>query len=327
MRLQAQIPMTRVDQRDMSFCITFMPDLNPLLAAITLTGIIEPIILRERRDGLYQIVCGFKRIEVLRRLGRDTAEAVVYPQGALDDRQAIILAFAHNLVRPCNLIEKALSLAKLRSTGVPEQEIIDDYLPLLGLQPNKGILKRITGLLQLERGLQEYLVIEGLSPSAASHFLRLDPDGQRAILPLVEALRPGENRIKEIISFLAEIARRDEVTISEVLTTRKIMHILEDQDTPQPRRLEQLRRALKRLRYPRLIEIEKNFSDYRRSLSLPPQINFVPPPFFENRDFKIELQFKNFKEFSELVFKLHMIVQGEGKKLDGLLGDLIPETM
>jgi hypothetical protein len=326
MRLLEQISMTQIDQEDISLCITFLPDLNPLLASIQLAGVIEPVTLREQKNGRYQIICGFKRIEVLRHLGRETVEAVVYPQGALDDRQAILLALGHNLIRPCNLVEKALSLEKLFSCGMPEHEIIDYYLPLLALQPNKGILKQITGLLQLERGLQEYLVVEGLSLSAASHFLCLDPDGQRAILPLLQALRPGENRVKEIISFLLEIARRAGLTTSAVLAAKEITRILDDQETPRPRRLEQLRNALRRMRFPRLIELEKKFSNYRRSLSLPPQINFAPPPFFESIDFKMELRFKNYKEFRDLVSRLHMIVQGEGKKLDGLLGDLIPEA-
>jgi ParB family chromosome partitioning protein len=326
MRSLAQISMTKIDQKDTFACITFMPDLNPLRASIQLTGIIEPIILRERRDGRYQIVCGFKRIDVLRHLGRDKVESLVYPQGELDNQQAILLALGHNLIRPCNLVEKALSLEKLLSCGVSEHEIIDYYLPLLGLQPHKGILQQVTGLLQLERGLQEYLVVEGLSLSAASQFLCLDQEGQLTIMSLLEALRPGENRVKEIISFLLEVARRDGTTISAVLTAKEITHILSDQETSRPRRLEQLRRALKRLRFSRLCEIENKFAAYRRSLSLPPQINFAPPPFFEGKDFKMELRFKDFKEFRDLVSRLHMIVQGEGEKLDGLLDPLIPET-
>ena len=323
----AQIPMTQIDQKDTFTRITFMSDLNPLLASIQLTGIIEPITLRERKDGRYQIVCGFKRIEVLRRFDRDEVEALVYPQGELDDHQAILLAFGHNLTRPSNLVEKALSLEKLLSCGVPEHEIIDYYLPLLGLQPHKNILQQVTGLLRLERGLQEYLVVEGLSVSAAGQFLRLDQDGQRAILPLLEVLRPGENRVKEIISFLVEVARRDTTTISAVLTTKEIKHVLNDQETPRTRRLEQLRSALKRIRFPHLSEIENKFADYRRSLSLPPQINFTPPPFFEGTDFKIELRFKDFKEFKDLVSRLQMIAQGEEKELDRVLDHQFPESM
>jgi hypothetical protein len=327
MRLLAQIPMTQIDQKDTFACIAFMPDLNPLRASIQLTGVIEPVILRERRDGRCQIVCGFKRIEVLRHLARDMVEALVYPQGELDDQQAILLALGHNFIRPCNLVEKSLALEKLLSCGVPEHEIIDYYLPLLGLQPNKNILQQVTRLLRLERGLQKYLVVEGLSLSAASRFLRLDQEGQRAILPLLEALRPGENRVKEIISFLVEVSRRDGRTISAVLTADEITHILNDQETPRPRRLEQLRSALKQLRFPHFVEIENKFADYRRSLSLPPQINFAPPPFFEGTDFKIDLRFKDFKEFKDLVSRLQMIAQGKGKELDGLLDHQFPESM
>jgi ParB-like chromosome segregation protein Spo0J len=68
MRTLEQIPLTRIDGKDTTFLITFMPDLEPLMASIQLIGLLEPLILREKTDKTYQIVCGFKRVEALRLL-------------------------------------------------------------------------------------------------------------------------------------------------------------------------------------------------------------------------------------------------------------------
>jgi ParB/RepB/Spo0J family partition protein len=319
MRRLEKIPRAQIDLEDRTFLITFLPELKPLLASIKLVGLLDPLLVREREDGRYQLICGFKRTEALRLLTVSEAEALVYPQGTLDDLQALLLTVGHNLTRPLNLVEKAQALEKLLAFGVPEREVIDRYLPLFGIQPNVRILKHLTELLSLEQGLQEYLVRKDLSLSASTLFLRLDTEGQEAILPLLEALQPGENRVKEIISFLREVSLRDGTPIPSLLARGDIGELIDDQERPRPQRIEQLRRILKELRFPRLNEMEQQFAEYKRSLSLPPQISLHPPPFFEGEEFRMELRFKDFRAFQELVSRLHQISKGENKDQDPLL--------
>jgi hypothetical protein len=307
MRRLKMIPTTHIDLEDTTFLITFLPELEPLLASVQRVGLLEPLLVRERGDGRYQLICGFKRTEALRLLAVPEAEAFVYPQGALDDIQALLLQVGHNLVRPLNLVEKAQALEKLLAFGIPEREVIDQYLPLIGLQPNVRIVKQVTGLMGLERGLQEYLVREGLSLSTSVLFLSLDKEGQQAILPLLEALKPGENRIKEIISFLREISLRDDIPIASLLDKGNIGKVLGGHETPRPQRIKQLRRIVKKMRFPRLIEMEQKFAEYKQSLSLPPQISFHPPPFFEGEEFRMELRFKDLRELGELINRLRQI--------------------
>jgi hypothetical protein len=225
----------------------------------------------------------------------------------------------HNLTRPLNHIEKARTLEKLLAFGVPEREVIDHYLPLLGLQPNVKILKQLTELLSLERGLQEYLVRKSLSLSTSTLFLHLDKASQEAILPLLEALGPGENRVNEIISNLREISLRDGTPIPSLLAKEEIGECIDDQETPRPQRIEHVRRILKVMRFPRLTAMEDKFAVYKKSLSLPPQIAFHPPPFFEGEEFRMELRFKDFRRFRELVTRLRQITKGKHKGEDPLV--------
>jgi ParB/RepB/Spo0J family partition protein len=319
MRTLKTIPLEKIDLEDTQFLISFRPELEPLLASIQLIGLLEPLLVRERNDGRYQLICGFKRAEALRLLAVPEVEAFVYPQGVLEDTQALLLQMGHNIVRPLNLVEKAQALGKLLAFGCPEREVIDRYLPLLGLQPSIRILKQVTGLMGLEQGLQEYLVRKNLSLSTSTLFLHLDKEGQATILPLLEALGPGENRVKEIISFLREISLRDGVPMAALISKKEIGELIDDQDIPRPQRLEHLRRVLKEMRFPRLTTMEDTFADYKRSLSLPPQISFHPPPFFEGEDFRMELRFKDFRVFRELVVRLSQITEGEHTVQDPLL--------
>jgi ParB/RepB/Spo0J family partition protein len=318
MRTLKTIPLDKIDLEDTQFLITFLPDLESLVASVQRVGLLEPLLVRKRDDGRYQLICGFKRAEALRLIAVPEVEAFVYPQGALDDIQALLLQMGHNIVRPLNLVEKAQALGKLLAFGCPEREVIDRYLSLLGLQPSIRILKQVTGLMGLEQGLQEYLVRKNLSLSTSTLFLHLDKEGQATILPLLEALGPGENRVKEIISFLREISLRDGVSIASLISKKEIGELIDDQETSRPQRLEHLRRVLKEMRFPRLTAMENTFADYERSLSLPPQISFHPPPFFEGEQFKMELRFKDLKELGGLLARLRRISEGEHNAKDPL---------
>lgn len=318
MRRLEKIPLAKIDLEDTTFLITFLPELETLLASIKLVGPLEPLLVRERNDGRYQLICGFKRAETLARLSISETDAFVYPPGALDDLQAMLLTVGHNITRPLNFVEKAQALEKLLAFGVPEKEAIDRYLPLLGLQPNIRILKQLTELVSLEQGLQEYLVRKSLSLSTSTLFLHFDKKGQCAILPLLEALGPGENRVKEIISYLREISLRDGTPIPALLSKEEIRELIDDQETPRPQRIEHVRRILKEMRFPRLTAMEDKFAVYKQSLSLPPQISFHPPLFFEGEQFKMELRFTDLRQLGELVSRLRQITEGEQQGEDPL---------
>lgn len=319
MRTVTMISLKEIDMQDTTLLITFSPELNPLLTSMKLVGLIEPLLIRQRQDGRYQLICGYKRAMALRLLAVTEAEAIIYPYGALDDLQALLLTVGHNLTLPLNLVEKARALKKLLAFGKTEKEVVDHYLPLFDLQSNARILQQVIGLAGLHQGLQEYLVHKNLSLSTASLFLHLDKEDQQAILPLLEALRPGENRVKEIISFLRETSLRDGVSIPSLIAREDIQKILSDHETPRPQRIEHLRRIVKELRFPRLNEMEQQFAEYKRSLSLPPQISFHPPPFFEGEEFRMELRFKDFRTFRELATRLQQISKGVDKDQDPLL--------
>ena len=318
MRRLEKIPLAKIDLDDTTFLITLLPEIGPLLSSIELVGLLEPLCVRERDDGRYQLISGFKRAEALQRLSIPETEAFVYPPQELDNLQALLLTVGHNLTRPLNLVEKARALEKLHAFGVSEKELIDRYLPLFELQSNVRILQQVIDLAGLEQGLQEYLVRKDLSLSTSALFLHLDKEDREAILPLLEALQPGENRVKEIISFLREISLRDGVSLSSFLGRKDIAMILSDQETQRPQRIEQLRRIVKEMRFPRLSGMEKKFAEYKRSLSLPPQISFHPPPFFEGEQFKMELRFKDLKELGGLLARLRRISEGEHNAKDPL---------
>ena len=71
-------------------------ELDDLKNSIEVHGQIEPVVVRPRSDGRYELVSGSRRLEVLKRLGRTEVEAKVIE---CTDEEAIALSIEENLKR------------------------------------------------------------------------------------------------------------------------------------------------------------------------------------------------------------------------------------
>ncbi len=69
MKAIQKIPLQQIDLSDETFSVNFIPDLQKLRSSIEQIGLIQPVLLRKKRDQ-YQIVCGFRRISIFQELGK-----------------------------------------------------------------------------------------------------------------------------------------------------------------------------------------------------------------------------------------------------------------
>jgi hypothetical protein len=90
---------------------------DKLVRNIEWTGRYEPLVVRPcpGRRGFFQIVNGHHRCEALRKLGRKTAEAVVW---SVDDEQTDILLATLNRLSGRDTLEKKLALLQRLSVTV-----------------------------------------------------------------------------------------------------------------------------------------------------------------------------------------------------------------
>jgi ParB family transcriptional regulator, chromosome partitioning protein len=84
------------------------PDFVARLAeSIELIGLLKPITVRPRRAGGYHLVCGWHRIEAMRKLGRPTIEAII--RDDLNALRAKLLEIDENLTpEPLSPAERML---------------------------------------------------------------------------------------------------------------------------------------------------------------------------------------------------------------------------
>lgn len=120
------------------------PELAELEASIKASGLLQPIIVRSRTDGKWELVAGERRLRAVTRIGWTEIPAVVRD---FDDRAMLTLALVENLQRAdLNPLEEAEGYERLIDEfGLTQQQVADavgkdrttitNLLRVLTLQP------------------------------------------------------------------------------------------------------------------------------------------------------------------------------------------------
>jgi ParB-like chromosome segregation protein Spo0J len=170
---------------------------DKLVRNIEWTGRYEPLVVRPcpGRRGFFQIVNGHHRCEALRKLGRKTAEAVVWN---VDDAQTDILLATLNRLSGRDTLEKKLALLQRLSVTVA--------------------LRRLAKLLPQTRGQIERLVI-ARPPARATPRKR-----DMFAIPMVFFVDPTqEHTIEEAISRAAAGLPKEQTRAARRATA--LMHV------------------------------------------------------------------------------------------------------
>lgn len=110
------IPLQKIDDfPDHPFKVRMDEDMNQLVESVRDRGIINPILLRPKEDGRYEIVSGHRRRKACELLGQDTIRAEIRE---MSRDEAIIIMVESNLHRSVILpSEKAFSY-KMRMEAI-----------------------------------------------------------------------------------------------------------------------------------------------------------------------------------------------------------------
>jgi ParB family chromosome partitioning protein len=307
-----KIPLQGIDLLDETFSVNFMPDLQSLQSSIKAIGLIQPVLLRKKKDD-YQIVCGFRRVSILKELGSFEVPAMVFEERELDDLPLFVISLHENLTtRRFHAIEKAIALEKLiHSFQVDPSVVTQTYLPLFFLEPNEKILNTYLSLARMEDEVKVYVLKEEVSRSNIRTLAKMGSQDRMAIHPLLSRLKLGENRLREMLTLLNEISRRERVSIREIIGLTEIQAILSQKELTPIQRTERVKRVLMDLRYPKMRRMEEEFEKKRKALNLVSAISLQHTPYFEGKELKIEFQFRTVEEYKAIVAHLSRLADKE----------------
>ncbi len=312
------IPLEQIDLSDESFSVNYLPDLTRLRSSIEEIGLIQPVLLKKRSNG-YQIISGFRRISVVKELGKPEIESRVLGEKEKDEFRLFSLSLHENLTtRGFNTVEKAIALNKLIGRfQIDPRLVIKNFLPALTLEPNEKILNTYLSLAGMEDEIKQYVLKEEVSRSNIRRLSGLTPDDRMAFLFLASPLRLGENRLKEILTLLEEISRTNRCRIREIVGRPEIKTVLSQEELTPSQKTDRVKKVLRDLRYPKMRRLEQEFEKKRKGLGLPSNISLHPQPFFEGKGLRIEFQFETTEEYRAILDSLSSLA--EKKELEEML--------
>ncbi len=292
-----------------SFSMNFGRDLDPLRRSIRDHGLIHPPLLRQAQQG-FQVVCGERRIEALKSLGRQSLPARVAAGNQLSPFRALLLNLTDNLTtRGLNTVEKAMVLRRL-TDHLEEREVIGRYLPLLDLPQRKATLR---ALLRVESELdpagRRLLAEDRISLRAIEMLLELDRESRRALGELLQDIPFNLNQQKQLIEWLQDLARSGPGSISAILAEEGIERIRAGTLLNRPQKAKALLRELRTRRMPRLAAAERAFRRRVERLQLPASVRIEAPPGFEAPEYCLEMRFR---DGADLRRQLERLSRAEG---------------
>lgn len=306
------IPLEQIDVLDGTFSVNFMADLRRLRSSIEEIGLIQPVLLRARGDG-YQIVCGFRRISIMQALGHGEIESRVLKEKEMDDYNLFSISLHDNITtRELNTVEKSIALDKLvHHFKIDSSIVVNTFLPLFSLEPNEKILNTYVSLAQMEDQVKEYVLKEEVSRSNIRRFLTMTSEDRMAVLSMIIPLRLGENHLREILTLLEEISRRDQLTLRDIMGRQEIQAVLSRPELTPSQKTERVKKVLMGLRYPRMRRLEEGFEKTRKQLSLPSKVSLGHPPYFEGKGMRIEFEFETLEEYRSMLSSLSRLADQE----------------
>jgi len=309
------IPLQQIDLSDDTFSVNYLPDVQKLRSSIEEMGLIQPVLLKKKLNG-YEIVCGFRRISVMKELGKSEIESKVFEEGEREESQLFFLSLHENLTtRGFNAVEKAIALDKLiHYFKIDHAAVIKTFLPFFSLEPNEKILHTYLSLARMEDEIKTYVLKEEVSRTNIRRLSTLTPDDRMAVLSLISPLKLGENRLREVLTLLEEISKRNQCKERDVVQRSEIQAVLSQKELTPSQKTERIKKVFTDLRYPKLNQLEKAFEKKRKDLNLPFNISLHHLPFFEGKRLKIEFQFETTEEYRSILSALSVLPEKEGFK-------------
>ncbi|MFP7753379.1 ParB/RepB/Spo0J family partition protein [Thermodesulfobacteriota bacterium B35] len=218
-----------IDGRDTSFIFRIQEEeryadmlreayLEELSASIAANGLLHPLVLLQKSDGRYKILCGFRRFQAIKRLDWQWVEAKVYHENDFTTEDLYNISLAENTRRRnLNPVEIGNFLeSAAREMGLNNQELAERFGPSLGIgRPGQKVSQstihkyRKVNLIR-ERGesaeIITDLIDERLSFTVVAEILapiRNPADRDRLYLEVIRPLAPTRPQLLQIVRLLS----------------------------------------------------------------------------------------------------------------------------
>jgi ParB family chromosome partitioning protein len=190
---------------------TFSPqEMAELTTSLKTSGLLQPVLVRRKGDGIYELISGERRWRAAKEAGLETIQAVIRNCG---DEESVVLALVENLQRAdLNPMEMARAYHRMMNEFGLTQDIIAQRVSC-----ERSSIANVVRLMHFPSEIQQMIETNQLSMGHAKVILGLsEPNEQLKVAKLV---------------------------ISRALSVRETEKIMESSPTAKKRRAKELRRT------------------------------------------------------------------------------------
>ena len=185
--------------------------LEELSASLKQSGLLQPILVRRKGDGIYELISGERRWRAAKEAGLETIQSVIRNCG---DEESVILALVENLQRAdLNPMEMARAYHRMMNEFGLTQDIIAQRVGC-----ERSSIANVVRLINLPSEIQQLIETNQLSMGHAKVLLGL----------------PSQN----------EQLRVAQLVVSKVLSVRETEKLIESSPVAKKRGTKELRRTL-----------------------------------------------------------------------------------
>ncbi|MFH2122813.1 MAG: ParB N-terminal domain-containing protein [Pseudomonadota bacterium] len=257
------------------------------------SGILHPLIVQQATDGSFELICGRKRLHVLRHHFKQThAPCLLIPSDVDSSTLFLCILTDQQVHGPLSPMEAAFFL-KYCLTQIDEKKVINFFLPRLGYKQQAAILHQIINLSTLDESIQRQIHHGFINDKIAFELLELPFEDRSSLSELFELLQPGTGKQKRILLLSREIAQRSQRTITSLFEEKEFQNILEHKEMNVPQKTHCILELLQKKFYPQSSDAEQTFRDATRRLNLPDGYELTHSLNFEKDSIYLTVTFPN----------------------------------
>jgi hypothetical protein len=146
--------------------------------------------------------------------------------------------------------------------------------------------------IDLATAVRRFTTARHYRAATIDRWLSLPAADASALLALAEALRLGENQLRDLWDWSAEIAGREQSTLAAVLGEAGVQAALRRKESRNDR-LKHVRNELRRRRFPQLVATEERLKALVQRLNLPRTMRISLPPYLEGDGLSLEMEIRS----------------------------------
>ncbi len=180
-------------------------------------------------------------------------------------------------------------------------------MPLLSLPSHEGTLKFYMKLLDLDESIQKAVAREECPVRVAKALAEMEGSSRQAVFHWVTMLKFNINQQLNFIEYANDIAARENITTSELLSEESLMKLAENPSLNTPHKAKAVLEALRMRRFPRLAQAQEAAARIVKEIPMPPEISIHYDPYLEDPNYRLEVKFRNGKNLRKAINKLHAL--------------------